>query len=128
VGSGRLVTAIYVTKHLMWTAPPDQREDLQALLAFLVEQCHAVDEAEVRIGGRALAMAAPSAHARRNLLGEVGSDADAALGRHVERLSDLADEITADAAQLGPGDEAAHLVQVAAAMRDHLTDLRGGPR
>jgi hypothetical protein len=51
---------------------------------------------------------------------------DAALGRYGELLSDLADEIPGYGAQLGPGDEAAHLVEVAAGMSDHITDLCGG--
>jgi hypothetical protein len=51
--------------------------------------------------------------------------ADSALGRYGDLLSDLADEIPGYGAQLGPGDEAAHLVEVAAGMRSDLTELRG---
>ena len=88
-----LVTAIYVTKQLRWSAPSELRAEMNDLVELLIEQTGAVDEAEARIGGRAATMAAPSSHERRNLLGEVDNDIGAALELYVERLGQIASAV-----------------------------------
>jgi len=108
-----LVTAIYETKQLVWSAPASQRGQLQDLLGFLVERSHRVDEAEARIDGRAPGMAAPSSHERRNLLGEVDNDVQAALRAYTVRLSGLASEIRRRASTMGVAGEATLLVEIA---------------
>ena len=108
-----LVTAIYETKQLVWSAPAWRRGQLQDLLAFLVERSHLVDEAEARIDGRAPEMAAPSSHERRNLLGEVDNDVQAALRAYAGRLSSLASDIRRRASEMGGADEATLLVEIA---------------
>lgn len=118
-----LVTAIYVTKQLVWAAPAPPRDQLQDLLGFLVEQSHRVDEAEARIDGRAAAMAAPSSHERRNLLGDVGNDVQAALAAYVERVTGLAADIRRRASEIGDGSEAQLLVEIADGLQQRLVHL-----
>jgi hypothetical protein len=108
-----LVTAIYATKQLVWSAPASRRGQLQDLLAFLIDQSHVVDEAEARIGGRASGMAAPSSHERHNLLGEADNDVQAALAAYTDRVSDLASDIRRRAGDMGSADEAKLLVDIA---------------
>ena len=108
-----LVKAIYETKQLVWAAPALLRGQLQDLLAFVVDQSHLVDEAEARIDGRALGMAAPSSHERRNLLGEADNDVQAALAAYTARLSHLASDIRRRASDMGGADEANLLVDIA---------------
>lgn len=123
----QLVTATHLTKQLVWSAPPERRERLKDIATFLVEQSRLVDEAEARIGGRSPAMVAPSGHPRRNLLGEVDSDVDAALTVYVEIMSEMVDEIGAGARVIGDGDAAVLLMDVAEALRWHL-GLLGEPQ
>jgi len=111
-----LVTALYVTKQLAWSAPPELRPRVQDLVTHLIEQIGAVDEAEERLGGRAETMTAPSAHERRNLLGEVGNDVDVALDLYVTRLGDLADRIAARSSAVG-GEASALLTAIATGLR-----------
>ena len=119
-----LVTAIYITKQLVWSAPSaSQRDRLQDLLGFLVEQSHLVDAAEARIDGRAARMAAPSSHERRNLLGEADNDVPAALAAYQEYVSDLASDIQRRVADLGDADEGKMLVNIAAGLEARNADL-----
>lgn len=108
-----LVAGIYTTKQLVWAVPPPRREDLRAMLGYLVEQSHRVDEAEARIGGRATTMVAPSSHERRNLLSEAGNDVEVALVRYRDLVTGLADEMRDGAAVLGEGEAASMLAGIA---------------
>lgn len=108
-----LVTAIYMTKQLVWSAPAAQRVHLQDLLTFLVDQSHLVDEAEARIDSRASGMAAPSSHERHNLLGEAHNDMQAALAAYRDRSSDLVTELRRRASDMGSADEAKLLSDIA---------------
>lgn len=119
-----VVSAIHATKQLVWAAPPEQAERLRPLLAFLAEQSHVVDEAEARRGGRGEAMVSPSGRARRNLLGEVDGDLDAALVIYGTFIEDLADEVGAIAGSLGDGDDMKLLNDLADGLRSHLAAVR----
>jgi hypothetical protein len=121
-----LVTAIYVTKQLVWSTTGARRDQLQNLLAFLIEQSHLVDEAEARIDGRAATMAAPSSHERRNLLGDVGNDMQAALTLYVERVTDLAIDISRRASDMGDRHEAHLLVGISKGLQTRVVHLLEG--
>jgi len=118
-----LVSAIYLTKQVVWSASPAQRNRLQDLLGFLIEQSHAVDEAEARLGGRAVGMASPSGHPRENLLGEVHNDVHAAVALYAKHLMDVIDDLRRRAADIGDTDEAKLLLDIAAGLETRLADL-----
>jgi hypothetical protein len=118
-----LVSAIYLTKQVVWSASSAQRNRLQGLLGFLIEQSHAVDEAEARLGGRAVGMASPSGHPRANLLGEVHNDVQAAFAVYTKRLMDLVGDLRRRAATIGDADEATLLVDTASGLETRLADL-----
>ena len=120
---GGLVTAVYLTKQMLWSVSAARRDRLQDMLGFLIEQSHLVDEAEARIDGRAVGMAAPSSHERRNLLGGVRNDVQAALAVYTEHVTDLASDIRRRGADMGDADEAGLLVDIAAGLQARLADL-----
>lgn len=118
-----LVRALYVTKQLVWGGPPSQRDALQDLLGYLIEQSHAVYEAASRTGGPSLA--APSAHERRNLLGDVGNDLGAALDVYKHRLGEAANDIRRRATEVDEEAEATLLTDIAEGLERHLANLAG---
>jgi hypothetical protein len=120
---GGLVTAVYLTKQMLWSVSAARRDRLQDMLGFLVEQSHLVDEAEARIGGRAAGMAAPSSHERRNLLDAVHNDVQAALAAYTEHVTDLASDIRKRAAEMGDADEAKLLADIAAGLQTRVATL-----
>jgi hypothetical protein len=121
-----LVTALYLTKQMVWAVSPAWRRDrLRDLLAYLIEQSHLVDEAEARFDGRAPGMAAPSSHERRNVLGEVRNDLQAALAVYTEHVTDLASDMRRRAADMGDADESKLLLAIAAGLQTRLADLEG---
>ena len=83
-------------------------------------------EPEARIDGRGTTMAAPSSHERRNLLGDVGNDVEAALDLYAERVDDLAAGIRRRAAEMGDRSEAQLLVEIAEGLQRRVLLLRDG--
>lgn len=118
-----LVTTINVTKQLVWSAPPALNDQLRDLLAFLIDQCRLVDEAEARIDGRAPSMAAPSSYERPNLVGEFDNDVHAALAAYVNEVTDLASDIRSRASDMGDVDEATLLVETAEGLEQRVSRL-----
>ena len=119
-----LVGAIYLTKQGTWAAATaDRRRALQDLLAFFIEQSHRVDEAEAAIGGRSPQMTPPSAHERKNLLGEAGNDIDAARAAYVSHITELAVELRRRAGELGDGAAAELLSDIAEQLTSRIADL-----
>lgn len=119
-----LVSAIYLTKQGTWAASSaDRRRALQDLLAFFIEQSHRVDEAEAAIGGRSPQMTAPSAHERKNLLGEASNDLVAARAAYVAHITDLAADLRRRAGEVGDGAAAELLSDVAEQLTARIADL-----
>jgi hypothetical protein len=117
-----LVNAVSLTKQVLWSgsAPRDQMQDL---LAFLVEQAREVDEAEARIDGRSARLVSPSGHERENLLGDVQNDLGAAFDVYVETLTDLLRDVRRRAALMGETAEARLLVDLAAGLETRIAEL-----
>jgi hypothetical protein len=119
-----LVEAIYLTKQGTWAvSTPSRRERLRNLLEFLIEQSHAVDEAETHLDGRATEMRAPSSHDRRNLLGEARNDLEAARVLYIEHLNELAQDIRRRAIDLGAVQGAQLLLDIADGLESRVTQL-----
>lgn len=125
---GGLVDALYLTKQGVWAAgSSERRQALKDLLEFFIEQSQRVDEAEAAIGGRSPEMAAPSAHERRNLLGEFGNDLDAARAAYVEHLNALAADLDRRAGDLDDHPAGRLLGDVAEQLRAQLVALAQVP-
>ena len=119
-----LVEAVYLTKQGTWAvSSPARRERLRDLLEFLIEQSHAVDEAESHIDGRAAEMRAPSSHERRNLLGEARNDLEAARVLYIAHLNELAQDIRRRATDMGPAQEANLLLDIADGLEARVAHL-----
>ena len=119
-----LVEAIYLTKQGTWAvSAPSRRQRLRDMLEFLIEQSHAVDEAESRLDGRTTEMRAPSSHERRNLLGEVHNDMQAARALYIDHLVDLARDVRRRATELGGSQEASLLFDIADGLEMRVGDL-----
>ena len=120
-----LVEAIYLTKQGTWAvSAPARREQLRDLLEFLIEQSHAVDEAESHLDGRAAEMRAPSSHQRRNLLGEARNDLEAARALFVSHVVDLVHDIRRRATEIAGAEQAQLLFDIADGLERRMGDLR----
>ena len=119
-----LVEAIYLTKQGTWTVSvPARRERLRDLLEFLIEQSHAVDEAESHLDGRAAGMRAPSSHERRNLLGEARNDLEAARALYVSHVVDLAHDVRRRATDIEGAEQAQLLFAIADGLERRVANL-----
>ena len=120
-----LVEAIYLTKQGTWAvSAPARRERLRDLLEYLIEQSHAVDEAESHVDGRAAEMRAPSSHERRNLLGEARNDMDAARTLFLSHVVDLANDVRRRATEIEGAQQAQLLFDIADGLEARVADLR----
>ena len=69
-----LVELIGETKQAAWTASSERRQVFHEFWAFLAEQVVMVDDAALRLGGRASSVTSPTAHRPRNIAAAAGGD------------------------------------------------------
>jgi hypothetical protein len=119
-----LVTSTYLTKQVMWSAPSSLRGRLRALLGFLIEQSHAMDEAEARINGRAAGLASPSEQPRTTLDGADHNDVQAAFAAYTTRLIALVGHLRERAADLGDAPEATLVREIASGLEARVAKLQ----
>ncbi len=89
-----LVDAIQETKQgVLTAATPEQRQALDALRLYLIEQAAIVSDAELSIAGRSPSIVSPTGHQPRNLWSEAGGDS----ARLIELLLEGVAAVSADA-------------------------------
>ena len=119
-----MIIAIQEIKQASWSASNgEQREALDELRTFLVDNVTVVADAEERIGGRDPSLASPTGHRARNLLGEAGGD-EAALVRLLRAdLEAVATDVRQRADEIAGSEEAKLFAAVADGLDERLARL-----
>ncbi|MCU1488720.1 MAG: hypothetical protein JWM85_125 [Acidimicrobiaceae bacterium] len=119
-----LIELVQEAKQVLWEEPPGPlRDRIETLRSYLVEQTHAVDEAEQRSGGRSEGFTTPSGRRPENLAAETGGDPAKMLDLLAEHVGAVANDLRR-AAKASDGPEQSLFEEVASGLESRLTELR----
>ena len=120
-----LVDAIQETKQAVWSAgSAAQRQALEDLRRFLIEQADIVSDAEVSIAGRSPSILSPTGHHPRNLLSEAGGDRAKLLRLLLDRVTAVAGDVRRRAEEMDGTEEAVVLNRLADGIEERAERLQ----
>jgi hypothetical protein len=123
--TNELLDAVYQAKQAAWPAGGTPLGvALHELVTYLIDESHAVMDAEANLGGPSPDVTAPSTHQRGNLMAEVHGDLAAAVATLVDRLQAVVDDIRTRSSGLGEAGQVDLLVALADGLERRLDDLR----
>ena len=120
----QVLDALYQAKQVSWSATGwAVQDELQGLVAFLIQESGRLMIAEERIDGRSPELSSPSAHQKGNLVGDVEGDLDAAITVLARQLSGLVQDVRRRVSAMPDVAETQLLVELADQLDEHVRRL-----